>query len=305
MIDNNLNIIKTPNEVLLTMKNKTQNVSEWAREYNISPKTLMGRIKSGWSEKDLFLPSTRTNRRAKLNNNYFDIISDEHQAYWLGFLWSDGYLGYRIRDNGREEYNLKLSLMESDYKHLEKFNNDLNGEYNVHFYDMNKGAFRTEQKEARLFITNKHLGMILRNKYGIIPHREDFTKIEENVPQELIKHLIRGIVDADGSFTKYYTLDQEKIREKYSITICGTETTLRFIERHLIESCLINNVERKLQKRHKEAERDKGCYTLYFSGKKNVLDILDYLYKGSTIYLDRKYKKYLNINGGDIDCNIN
>ena len=28
----------------------------------------------------------------KFNENYFDIIDDEHKAYWLGFLYADGYV---------------------------------------------------------------------------------------------------------------------------------------------------------------------------------------------------------------------
>ena len=298
-----LNINRTPTETLLTIEGRTQNISAWAKEYNISEKTLGARINSGWSEKDLFLPPNSPHRR-KFNINYFDIIDDEHKAYWIGFIWSDGYLGYRIRDNGREEYNLKLSLMESDYQHLEKFNKDLDGKYCVHFYKIGKKAYQTNQKEARLFITNKYFGENLKSKYGIIPHREDFTKIANNTPFQLAKHLIRGIVDADGSFTAYKVLDNKKIRDKYSISICGAETTLRFIEQHLIKQGLINNVERKLDKRHKEPDRDKGCYILHISGKKNVTDVLNYLYGDATIYLDRKYQKYLNINGGDTNCSI-
>lgn len=302
MTDSNLNIIKTPNEILLTIGNKTQNISMWSKETGISQKTLMGRINGGWKEEELFIPPNRKlNKHSKFNKNYFDVIDDEHKAYWLGFLWSDGYLGHRIRDNGVEEYNLKLSLMENDYHHLEKFNKDLDGKYNIHFYNYSKNAFKTEQKEARLFITSKHMGKVLKYQYGIIPYRKDFSKIENSVAQNLIKHLIRGIIDADGTIAMYEIIDNGDLRKTYSIKICGTESTLRYIEKHFIEMNLVNNFTRKLYKRHKEQERDNGCLNLAFAGKNNVINILNYLYQDSTIYLDRKYKKYLNMIGGD-DC---
>ena len=37
----------------------------------------------------------------------------------------------------------------------------------------------------------------------------------------------------------------------------------------------------------------KRCEQLDFSGNVQVINILDWLYKDSTIYLDRKYEKYI------------
>ena len=231
-----------------------------------------------------------------LNMHYFDTIDNEHKAYWLGFIWSDGYLGYRIRDNGREEYNLKLSLMENDYKHLEKFNKDLDGDYQIHYYTYGQSAFRSQTgREARLFITNKYLGKLLRDTYGIIPYRDDCSKLIQNIPEHLIAHFIRGIIDADGCFCHYHTQEEGYTLNKYTLTICGTISLLQYIEKYLVSRNLIQNVERKYLKRHKESNRDVRCSTLNLSGKHNVVDVLNYLYKDATIYLDRKYEKYLKI----------
>ena len=50
----------------------------------------------------------------KANFNYFDKIDTPDKAYWLGFIWADGYIAKRERKqpNGcvRIEYNLKLAL---------------------------------------------------------------------------------------------------------------------------------------------------------------------------------------------------
>ena len=289
---------------LLTINGETKTVSQWSKEKGISNDTINQRIRDGWPEDKLF-QNVIPNPHHSFNKYYFDVIDDEHKAYWIGFIWSDGYLGYRIRENNREEYNLKLSLMENDYAHLEKFNNDIQGDYQVHYYTYGKSAFNSDTgREARLFITNRHFGKILRDKYGIIPFRENCEKISENIPEHLISHFIRGIVDANGTFCNYTVKERGYTVNKYTIHICGTETLLRYIENNFIKLGLIENFQRQLYKRHKEEDRDSRCRSLVLSGKNNTISILNYLYKNADVYLNRKYQKYLEI-VGDKNCNIN
>ena len=51
------------------------------------------------------------------DKNYFDEINSKDKAYWIGFIWCDGYLSYRNR-NDCESYDLKLSLSSEDISHL-------------------------------------------------------------------------------------------------------------------------------------------------------------------------------------------
>lgn len=286
-------------QILVTINEITKNVTQWAKDYGINPKTLSERIKKGYDESHLFDMPDRHKTRPKFNENYFDIVDTADKAYWLGFIWSDGYLGYRIRENGREEYNLKISLCKTDYDHLNKFNKCIDGKYEVKFYKQGSTSFcGNDEEEARLFITNKHMGKILRNKYGIIAHRGNCENVIKNVPDNLKSDFIRGVVDADGSFS-YYTVMQDKhVCNKYSFQICGSESLLRYIEQVFIDNDLIDDIKRKLYKRHKEENRDLNCLTLRLSGKHNVIDILDFLYKDSHIYLDRKFDKYLMLRKG-------
>lgn len=289
---------------LLTIGGETKTVTEWAQEKGLDNRTINTRLRNGWSEDRLF-KKVLSSTRHTFNNHYFDIIDNEHKAYWLGFIWSDGYLGYRIRESNREEYNLKLSLMERDYAHLEKFNNDIQGDYQIHYYTYSESAFNSNTgREARLFITNSYFGKILRDKYGIVPFREDCNELISYIPDHLMAHFIRGIVDADGTFCNYTVEDRGYIYKKYTIHICGTETLLRRIESHFIQIGLIDNINRKLYKRHKEENKDVGCRALVLSGKNNTINILNYLYKDADVYLDRKYQKYLEI-VGDTNCNTN
>lgn len=177
-----------------------------------------------------------------------------------------------------------------------KFNSDLNGEYKVKFY--NQQTSFGEYTEARLLITNQHFGEILSNKYGIIPHRSDCSKIMRAIPVHLMKHFIRGLIDADGSFSKYNIIERGYNVKKYRVSIGANEPLLRFIEKHLMDNNIINVSERKLYQRHQG--QDGEYRTLEISGKEQCLSLLNYIYNGASVYLNRKYEKYLlNIGGNE------
>ena len=58
------------------------------------------------------IDSNRLYHKYSYNTSIFKQIDTEEKAYWLGFLYADGY----VSDKGVE-----LALKESDYNHLIKF----------------------------------------------------------------------------------------------------------------------------------------------------------------------------------------
>lgn len=282
---------------LLTINGVTKTVVQWAEENGIDSKTINRRIRDNWSESELF-KKINNSPRYNFNEHYFDTINDEHKAYWLGFIWCDGYMAIRNRRN-HISYEFKLTLKEEDYKHLEKFNNDLNGNYKVHFYKSKSFNREEESVEVRLLITNQHFGQTLINKYGLIPNRIDCSKIIQEVPMHLMKHFIRGMIDADGSICQYDHIDirngREYLTNKMTISIGGHFDLIKHIERNLIDNNLIAEFDRKVNKRHEEDDRDGEYRSLQLSGKIQGLKVLHYIYDDATIYLDRKYEKFLEI----------
>lgn len=282
---------------LLTINGVTKSTTEWAKETGIDVQTIGRRIREGWTEDNLF-QKVKPAPHYSFNENYFDVIDDEHKAYWLGFIWCDGYMAIRHRKN-HVSYEFKLTLKQDDYDHLEKFNKDLNGNYKVNFYNSN-GFCRDEVfVEARLLITNQHFGKTLVEKYGLIPNRKDCTKIINSIPNSLMKHFIRGVIDADGSISQYdhieTKLGKEYLTNKLTVHIGGHYEILKHIEKHLINNNLIAEFDRKVNKRHEEEGRDGEYRSLQLSGKVQGLKILHYIYDDATVYLDRKYEKFLNI----------
>jgi hypothetical protein len=105
-------------------------------------------------------------------NNYFEYIDNSHKAYWLGFLWADGYVWKRIRNRG-VEYGLKLDLSSIDYDMLVQFKKDLNIYTDIKSYTPYKNSFSTTNGVCRCSYYNKTMVSMLMDKYGIIPHRTE------------------------------------------------------------------------------------------------------------------------------------
>lgn len=234
-------------------------------------------------------------KKYKINENFFDEINTEEKAYWLGFLWADGYVARRERvmnNKPNVEYNIKLELAQIDKNHLFKFVKSLSSSHPVKRYknsDFNKCVNYTE----RVFITNMHMGQKLQDCYGIIPRRHEFLKYSHLIPFELSRHFIRGIFDGDGSLSFYTANDRGFDVRKISVSFTTCPEILEFIEGYLTEtkSC-VENV-RKRYKRHKEEDRDINCRSLIFSGRIQGINVLNEIYRDATVYLDRKYEKYL------------
>lgn len=294
-VNNMMKVERDNGKVLLTVNGETKCISQWAEMYGLNAKTLSGRIARGIPEEYIF---SQTNvfrkQRTQFNEKYFDVIDNEHKAYWIGFIWCDGYMAIRNRGN-RISYEFKLSLQNDDEEHLEKFNYDINGQYEVKHYTYKDHFSGQDMTEARLLITNQYFGKTLVNDYGLIPYRTDCSKILKNIPENLFKHFIRGVVDADGSFSRYQTVERGYNTTKYSVSIGSNQDIVRAIEKHLIDNSIINDFERKIQKRHNENDRDGDYREIRISGKEQSVKLLRYIYDDADIYLDRKYKKYLSV----------
>ena len=80
-----------------------------AKEYNTSIPTLSKKLK----ERGIQIINRQN--LVKFNENVFDSVDTEEKAYWLGFIFADGYISSR-------DYSFELSLSSVDTEHLVKFN---------------------------------------------------------------------------------------------------------------------------------------------------------------------------------------
>ena len=216
--------------------------------------------------------------RLKFDNTVFDCIDTEEKAYWLGFIFADGYISSDSL-KGKSRYLLEISLKASDKNHLDKFNKFMKHENanKVTIEDAKCGKIIC--KRCRWYVANKHLWETL-NSYGCTPRKSLTLKFpDESIfkSKDLIRHFIRGYFDGDGCFTRHI----HHIIVSPAISFLGTKD---FLDKILEYSKIEANY------------RHDKCYTEFTwtleYHKEPGIELINYLYNNCTIYLDRKYKLY-------------
>lgn len=213
--------------------------------------------------------------KLKFNNTIFDSIDSEEKAYWLGFIFADGY----ISSSGN---TFEISLKGSDKEHLEKFNKFMEHEDPNHVKInkvkcVNNG---TITDRCRWAVQDTHLWKTL-NSYGCTPKKSltlQFPKKSIFKDISLIKHFIRGYWDGDGCISY-----GNKEHSKAFLAVLGTEDFLTEMKNYLplkFDYILQSHKTNPLTK------------ILCIQGK-NGLELSYYLYNNSKIHLKRKFERYL------------
>ena len=218
------------------------------------------------------------------NDDFFEIIDSEIKAYLLGYVLADGSIGIEPKSKNGKIYSyskrLKLLVSIDDREVMEYFkkfvcpNNTLQ---EVHY---TKGAIN-RKPQIKLNISSSKLVDDLIN-LNIKPRKTydknfvfDFSKI----PNDLIRHFIRGFFDGDG------TINGPTV---------GFVTTSEFFTNQIIE---IIRKEIPLSTFHIRKCKGKTVdywYEFGFSvGRNNQKQLIyDYFYKNSNYYLQRKKIKF-------------
>ena len=207
-------------------------------------------------------------RKYPIVEDFFDKINTEEKAYFLGFLYADGY-------NNTDRNSVNLSLKEDDKEILEILNNLLQPNKPLQYVEIKT---TNSSNQYRLVIANKHISQKLV-ELGCGKAKTHNLKFptEEQVPSHLIRHFIRGYFDGDGSVSG----DKQK-----QFCLVGTIDFLLPLQQILIEE--LGFSETKLEQRHKD--RDNNIRSLRYCGINQCITFRDWLYKDATIYLERKKK---------------
>lgn len=222
------------------------------------------------------------NKKYHCESNFFKQLDNEERAYWYGFILADGY----ITSSSKSSNKLGISLQEQDFNQLVKFNKAINGNYPINYYEESNG-YKIGAKYCRICISDNVLVNDLIS-LGCVKRKSNIAKPPYNLNYSLRKHFIRGYLDANGSIA--ITKGKNGNIDSYSIKITGTNDILKWIMSHLISEKIILH-EYPLYKRKKYHI----VSTFDFGGNIQVLKFLDYIYQDSTVYLDRKYERYISL----------
>lgn len=210
-------------------------------------------------------------KKYNLDENYFDKIISPNQAYWLGFLYADGCILVRKRNN-RKTYVLEVSLSIVDTLHLEKFKMCLKSNSPVKTKIINNNY-----ESCRLQICNTKICEDLI-KLGCTP-RKSLTltfPTENQLPRNLIPHFIRGYLDGDGCVYNG--------EHGCSISLIGTNEFLNSIQ---------DIVNKELGLTKTKISKKGNAYQCQWKGIGNFKTWFDYLYNYNDImYLQRKFEKF-------------
>jgi hypothetical protein len=128
-------------------------------------------------------------RKYKLNEYFFHEIN-EKSAYWLGFLYADGYVRMKNGKSGE----LKLKLKDTDKSHIELFLKHISCQKPI------KCGIDKKSKFCSITVYSN----VLVNKLfelGCVNNKTQKIRLP-NLSDVMMPHFIRGYFDGDGSISK-------------------------------------------------------------------------------------------------------
>lgn len=213
-----------------------------------------------------------------LNKNYFQEINSPEKAYWLGFIFADGFVH-------RTGNSFVLTLQEKDRNHLIKFKKAI--EFTGNIKESGKGGFEGSTKRCTLSFSDKTFSENLRSR-GIYPGRSEKSTSLPLVPKQFFSDVFRGYFDGNGSvYTQRNTSwHKGKLYEYFPIVIS-------IIGR---EELLLSMIEETgFEKRRLKASKNNNLKYLELYGKKEMPEIYKFLYEDASVYLDRKFNKFTSL----------
>lgn len=258
---------KEKQEILKKYKSGKYNAVQIAKEYNATNSGILKLVR----RMGYLVPAdqSKLQRKYTLNTNYFDAIDNEHKAYWLGFLYADGY-------NSEIRGTIKLALQARDKEILIKFKKDLNCNNPLKLILTSKKNPKWQDTYS-LTICNRKISTNLA-QLGCYQSKSLTLQFptSKQVPKYLLNHFIRGMWDGDGS-----------------INTCGGSlvSTIMFCDKLKL---ILNNLKVTYKIDNICNKQNQITKTLRLTGGRvNALKLYDWLYRDATVYLQRKYEKYI------------
>lgn len=212
-------------------------------------------------------------KKYSANFGFFDTIDSEEKAYWLGFIFADGFI---------EQFGFGIHLKGSDIGHLKKLNKSIDGNFAIKTFSKRLEITDKEYQMCSIRIYSKHLADRLielgatRKKSLTIIFPSDII-----VPDELLRHFLRGFFDGDGSIS----VDKRKMQLRCKFS-CASIDFVKSLCKIFTEMKLSFNVPPR--------RPNNKVYDINITGKRSNKVLLEYIYGNCEIYLDRKYFFYKN-----------
>ena len=256
----------------------TMPYKEIANKVGINEKQLSGWIINHVQDRKLKI--------RQFNDKYFHEIKTPNQAYWLGFIYADGWI---VLNEADSNYEFGIELQRKDRYILEELNNALGGKHII--YDRHRDTkicSDTHTSHTDTSVLRVYSKQLVTDLYS---HGIDTNKSRSDVfpvvEDSLFLDFLRGYIDGDGCI--------HKMRPKIlGVHITGAnELCFKYLRNKLLTDY---NISTQIYSEDMEGRQTK--YRLYCFRQDDVRRLLDLIYydKNST-KLDRKYKIYQDFYG--------
>lgn len=231
---------------------KGNSASAISKEYGVTEHTITNIMeKFGVKRDNIYYNLT-------LNNDYWNKIDRYDKAYFLGFLITDGNVcGNRV----------SLMLNKKDIEILNVFSQKTGNTNLIGFDKRNMAVWGVKRKKWVDDLA----------QYGVIPRKTAIAYMPK-INEELMPHLIRGLIDGDGWISK----------KSHQIGLCGNETLITQVRDFLVKHLGVYNVSII----HKETH----LWQITWASDKDIKTIGEYIYKDKEeCFLQRKFHNFIDI----------
>ena len=213
-----------------------------------------------------------------LDEDFFQEIDNEYKAYFLGLIIADGNVydpndtSHSTRHPGSKWVSITLhdydQYMLGIFKHIIKLSSNVASDGRGSSYV----AVRSTKMANDL------------QKYGIVQRKSFITKFPFNVSPDMYRHIIRGIIDGDGSIDAFQTNVRNKFRHR--ITCCGTHRLMQEMIDVIVNGAELDFTPKVYDYKNKLLSefRVTSINDMYKLGK--------WMYMDCHVFLERKYETF-------------
>lgn len=203
------------------------------------------------------------------DENCFRSMATEEEAYWLGFLYTDGCIQAKANV-------VSLQLAVKDREHVHKFARFLKARSQPRDRE-----YRNKGKMRRATFFACYSASVVANLIRAGMHdRKTWTITPWDGPPDLMRHFWRGCLDGDGSL---YVAKRQ--RGEWGVAFIGNESMVRGFSAYVAHA---GGRPGSTCPHNRPSPTGNQCWSVSWGGNGNARFIASLLYSGAAVYLDRK-----------------
>lgn len=212
----------------------------------------------------------------EFNKNYFNDINSELKAYFLGFIFADGWVIY---NKEARNYEFGMELQSGDRYILDTLNNEIGGVHNITHIEPcqkiinNHVANCGHHDVLRIYSKDIVEGLM---DCGIVPNKT-YNYMIPRFPMKYFFDFLRGYIDGDGCYCFHGN-------NVYMSLVCIDKNVLEWIQSILNDYGIVTHIYKDASKRL--------LYSLNCTNKSGMNKLVNLMYHDNcSLYLTRKYDK--------------